>query len=68
MCTENDKSFFGPFVDINTKGIETVWPNLYCIDDVDKLKFQGGVGLQKEQSLKIYVLGCNPSKEDCITD
>lgn len=68
MCTEKDKRYFGPFVDINTQGIEDVWQNLYCIDDVDKIKFQGGFDLKKEQSLKIYLIGCNPQQKNCVSD
>ena len=34
-CSEEDKQFFGPFVDLNMKGIEQIWTNLLCIDNVD---------------------------------
>ena len=41
---------------------------MYCLDDPESIKFQGGSTLAKEQSFEFTVSACTDPSLDCITD
>ena len=65
-CTDEDKKHFASLSDLNSRAVNDVWQHLYCLDDPTQVKFQGGLHLVKEQTLRLKVLSCQLSNIDCV--